>query len=92
MFECMSTQKSREKNIRKLESCIYFFLRVYFSEAGFTHHLANAPGDKMQKILLQNSSPFFHTSFKMFECMSTQKNREKNIRQFFPDMVYEQMK
>ncbi len=67
----------------------FFFLRVSFSEAGFIHCLTNAPGDNMQKIPFQNSSPFSH-SIKMFECNSTQENCEiRNIGQFSPDMVSE---
>ena len=72
--------------VRPIYRC-FFFLRVYFSKAGFIRHLGNAPGDNMQKTPLQNSSPFSH-SFKMFECMSTQESHEiRNVWQFSPDMV-----
>ncbi len=61
--------------IHPLEKMYFFFLRVYFSTAGFIHHLGNTPSDNMQKTPFQNFSPFSH-SFEMFECMSTQENSE----------------
>ncbi len=75
--------------LEKVGKVHFFFLRVYLDEAGVIHHLANVPGDNMQKTQLQNSSPFSH-SFKMFECMSTQENcKIRCIGQFSPDMVSE---
>ena len=69
--------------------CGCWHLATLGCQTGFINHLANTPGDNMQKTTFQNSS-LFPRSFKMFECKSMQENCEKrNILQFSPDMASE---
>ncbi len=47
MFEYM--QDNQISLLKKVGKLHFFFVKVYFSEAGFLHHLGNAPCDNTQK-------------------------------------------